>query len=101
MRASPSGGVGRNATATGAWISLSFSIGASVSAAKGIRLPYSNRPLTCSSPRGGAAVMVRRAREWQVIAGLTVAGCLCVAAAGYAQFISYTDHSRAILEGNW
>jgi hypothetical protein len=45
--------------------------------------------------------MMRRAQEWRLIAGLTVAGCLCVAAAGYSQFVSYTTRSRAILEGNW
>jgi hypothetical protein len=39
--------------------------------------------------------------NWQVIAGLTAAGSLAVAAAGYSQFTSYTDHSRAIIEGNW
>jgi hypothetical protein len=45
--------------------------------------------------------MGRRAARWQLITGFTVAACLSVAAAGYSQFTSYTDHSRAILEGNW
>ena len=40
-------------------------------------------------------------RRWQLITASTVAACLGAAAAGSAQFISYTDHSRAILEGNW
>lgn len=34
------------------------------------------------------------------MAALTVAACLC-AAAGSAQFISYGDRGRSILEGNW
>lgn len=45
--------------------------------------------------------MVRGASRWQLIIGFTVAACLGVAVAGYSQFISYTDQSRAILEGNW
>jgi hypothetical protein len=44
--------------------------------------------------------MARGARRWQLIAGLTVAGCVGVVTAGYAQFISYAQ-SRSILEGNW
>ena len=32
---------------------------------------------------------------------ITVAGCLGVAALGHAQFTSFSDHKRALLEGNW
>jgi hypothetical protein len=32
---------------------------------------------------------------------LTVAGSLCIAGAGYSQFISYTGGAHALLEGNW
>src|SRR5437899_9151894 len=35
------------------------------------------------------------------IAGLTVAACLGGAAVGRAQFTSYNDRTRAMLEGNW
>ena len=35
------------------------------------------------------------------IAGFTVAGYLGVAALGHAQFRPFSDHSRALLEGNW
>jgi hypothetical protein len=46
--------------------------------------------------------MARRSgASWQLITGFTVAGFLGMAGAGYSQFISYTDHSRSILEGNW
>jgi hypothetical protein len=45
--------------------------------------------------------MARRIRKCQLIVGLTVAGCLGWAAAGHSQFISYTGHGNALLEGNW
>jgi hypothetical protein len=45
--------------------------------------------------------MAWRAAKWQLVAGITVAGCLGVAALGQAQFTSYSDHKRALLEGNW
>ena len=41
------------------------------------------------------------AARWQVIAGLTVAACLGVAAVTQAQFTSFSDHRTAMLEGNW
>jgi hypothetical protein len=45
--------------------------------------------------------MAWRGAKWQLIAGITVAGCLGGAALGHAQFTSYSDHKRALLEGNW
>jgi hypothetical protein len=45
--------------------------------------------------------MERRGVKWQLVAGMTVAGCLGAAALGHAQFTSYSDHKRAMLEGNW
>jgi hypothetical protein len=45
--------------------------------------------------------MTCRRAGWQLIAGLTVATCLGVAALGHAQFRPFTDHARALLEGNW
>jgi len=41
-----------------------------------------------------------RAR-WQRIAGFTIVGYLGAAALGHAQFRPFSDHSRALLEGNW
>jgi len=45
--------------------------------------------------------MGTRRGTWQRIAGFTVAGCLGAAALGQAQFRPFSDHSRAMLEGNW
>ena len=45
--------------------------------------------------------MTRRRLTWPRIAGLTVAVCLGGAALGRAQFTSFNDRSRAMLEGNW
>jgi hypothetical protein len=45
--------------------------------------------------------MTRRRRTRLTIAGWTLASCLAAAAASSSQFTSFTDHSRAILEGNW
>jgi hypothetical protein len=45
--------------------------------------------------------MACRRAEWQLVAGFTVATCLGVAALSHAQFRPFTDHSRALLEGNW
>ena len=42
-----------------------------------------------------------RGAKWRVVAGLTVATCLGMAAIGDAQFRSFSDHTRALLEGNW
>src|SRR5207244_402020 len=50
--------------------------------------------------RGGTDV-TRRWAKWQLITGFTVASCLGMAAAGYPQFTSFNDRSRAMLEGNW
>ena len=45
--------------------------------------------------------MRMRRTKWQTIAALTVAGFLAAAALGYAQFRPFSDHSRAMLKGNW
>jgi len=45
--------------------------------------------------------MTCRRAEWQLIAGLTVATCLGAATFTHAQFRSFTDHTQALLEGNW
>ena len=39
--------------------------------------------------------------KWQRIAGLTMTSVLCAAAIGHAQFRPFSDHTRAMLEGNW
>ncbi len=39
--------------------------------------------------------------KWQLVTALTAAGCLAIAAAGFAQFTSFNDRTRAMLEGNW
>jgi hypothetical protein len=38
---------------------------------------------------------------WRMISGWTLACCLGAAAAGICQFTSFSDRSRAMLEGNW
>jgi hypothetical protein len=45
--------------------------------------------------------MARGGSRWKLVTALTVAASFSGAALGFAQFISYTDRSRAILEGNW
>lgn len=45
--------------------------------------------------------MAARWPSWQLISGWTVACCFGAAALGYSQFTPFSDHSRAILEGNW
>jgi hypothetical protein len=45
--------------------------------------------------------MTRRTTKWELIGAITVTVCLGAAAMGHAQFTSYSDRSRAILEGNW
>jgi hypothetical protein len=45
--------------------------------------------------------MGRRRPRWKLVTALTAAASLSGAAVAFAQFISYTDHSRALLEGNW
>jgi hypothetical protein len=45
--------------------------------------------------------MAWRAAKWQLVAAVTVAGCLGGAALGHAQFTPFSDHKRALLEGNW
>ena len=46
--------------------------------------------------------MTRRGARWQLIPGLAVAMCLTTADFSRAQlFRPFTDHSRALLEGNW
>ena len=39
--------------------------------------------------------------RWQRLSAWTVACCLGAAGVGYAQFTPFSDHTRAILEGNW
>jgi hypothetical protein len=45
--------------------------------------------------------MIARLTKWHLVAAITVATFLGGAALGHAQFTSYTDHKRALLEGNW
>ena len=46
--------------------------------------------------------MAWRGAKWQLIAGFAVAACLGIAAVGQAQlFRPFSDHKRALLEGNW
>jgi hypothetical protein len=45
--------------------------------------------------------MTRRMSKWEVIGAFTLAACLGGVAAGRAQFTSFNDRSRAMLEGNW
>ena len=45
--------------------------------------------------------MARRGAKWQLVAVVTVATCLGGAALGHAQFTSFNDHKRSLLEGNW
>jgi hypothetical protein len=45
-------------------------------------------------------MMGSRRAKWQLI-GLTVAAFLGVATLGHAQFRPFSDHTRAMLEGNW
>ena len=45
--------------------------------------------------------MTWRVAKWQLIGGITMAGCLGMAALSFAQFTSFSDRSRAMLEGNW
>jgi hypothetical protein len=55
-----------------------------------------------AAAQGGGLPMTPQGLRWQRVAGLTVA--LCLAAAGYSRaqlFRPFTDHSRALLEGNW
>jgi hypothetical protein len=46
--------------------------------------------------------MIRRGANWRLIAGIAVTLCLATADFSRAQmFRPFTDHSRALLEGNW
>src|SRR5215212_12006197 len=45
--------------------------------------------------------MAVRGAKWQCVTAMAVAACLAAATAGHAQFTSYSDHKRAMLEGNW
>ena len=45
--------------------------------------------------------MVWGGAKWQLIGGFTVATCLGAAALSHAQFTPFSDHKRALLEGNW
>ena len=45
--------------------------------------------------------MATDAGKYQRIGGFTLAACLGLATLGYAQFTSFSDRSRPMLEGNW
>lgn len=45
--------------------------------------------------------MARSGRKWHLVTGCMALAFLGVAAVGSSQFISYNQHSRAVLEGNW
>lgn len=45
--------------------------------------------------------MTWRTARWHLIGGLTIATCLSLASMGRAQFTPFSDHTRAMLEGNW
>jgi hypothetical protein len=45
--------------------------------------------------------MAWRGAKWQLVAVVTVATCLGGAALSHAQFTPFSDHKRALLEGNW
>jgi hypothetical protein len=45
--------------------------------------------------------MTTQTAKWRRIGGFTLAGCLGLAAFSHAQFTSFSDRSRAMLEGNW
>ena len=45
--------------------------------------------------------MARRGAKRQLVALLTAATCLGAAAVSTAQFTPFSDHKRALLEGNW
>jgi hypothetical protein len=45
--------------------------------------------------------MTWRRAKWQLMAASTVAACLGAAALSQAQFRPFSDHTRAMLEGNW
>lgn len=45
--------------------------------------------------------MTTQTAKWRRIGGFTLVGCLGLAAIGRAQFTSFSDRSRLMLEGNW
>jgi len=45
--------------------------------------------------------MTRRTAKWHLVGSLTVAACLGAAALAGAQFTSFNDRSRSMLEGQW
>jgi hypothetical protein len=45
--------------------------------------------------------MTAQRRSWRLISGWTVACCIGATAVVSAQFTPFSDHSRALLEGNW
>jgi hypothetical protein len=67
------------------------------------RISYSGcvRRRLCSLVAVEVRTMERRGAKWHLIAALTVATCLGGGALSYAQFTSYSDHKRGMLEGNW
>jgi hypothetical protein len=42
-----------------------------------------------------------RPRKWHLVTVFAAFGCLGFAGTGYPQFTSFSDRSRAMLEGNW
>src|ERR1700712_3536806 len=56
----------------------------------------------CTTSHQEANGMLWRGAKRQLIAGMTVAGCLGIAAMAQAQlFPPSSDHRNALLEGNW
>jgi len=45
--------------------------------------------------------MAARGTKWSLVAAMTAVACLGGAALGRAQFTPFSDHTRAMLEGNW
>jgi hypothetical protein len=45
--------------------------------------------------------MAARGTKWHLVGAMTVIACLGGAVLGRAQFTPFSDHSRAMLEGNW
>jgi hypothetical protein len=46
-------------------------------------------------------MMAARRVKWQLVGAFTVVASLGAAALGRAQFTPFSDHRRALLEGNW
>src|SRR5437764_7644314 len=67
-----------------------------------MRVSTVTRPHLCSRVHAEVLQMTRRGANWRVILGIAVALGLATADFSRAQlFRPFTDHSRALLEGNW